>query len=166
MKTITLNLLVSTLFLPLAYAQDSHKPADPHAGHDHAAHTAQKPAVGALSDEKLPKAAKVFFKNLKNGQTIPPAFKVQFGLQGMKIKPAGEFVAGTGHHHLIIDGSGLPRGQVVPADEKHVHFGQGQTEYELKLAPGEHRLTLQFADGAHLSWGPQLSETITVKVSE
>ena len=30
----------------------------------------------------------------------------------------------------------VPLGTVVPADERHIHFGKGQTEAELKLKPG------------------------------
>ena len=61
---------------------------------------------------------------------------------------------GTGHHHLIVDGKAVPKGSVVPADATHMHFGKGQTETTLKLPPGKHTLTLQFADGAHQSYGP------------
>jgi hypothetical protein len=57
-------------------------------------------------------------------------------------------------------------GMVVPKDETHIHYGQGQTEAEVPLAPGPHALTLQFADGNHVSYGEQLSSTITVTVAE
>ena len=72
---------------------------------------------------------------------------------------------GTGHHHLIVDGQGVPAGEAVPKDDTHIHFGQGQTEHTLELSPGKHTLTLQFADGLHRSYGPALSTTITVEVS-
>ena len=52
----------------------------------------------------------------------------------------------------------------MPTDDTHIHFGKGQTETELKLAPGKHTLTMQFADGAHRSYGPDLSSTISVTV--
>lgn len=110
------------------------------------------------------KAVRVYFANLKNKQTIPTKFKIQFGLEGMKVHPAGEIIEGTGHHHLIIDGSAVPAGQVVPADAQHIHFGKGQTETEIELKPGKHKLTLQFADGAHLSYGPTYSDTVDVIV--
>ena len=71
---------------------------------------------------------------------------------------------GTGHHHLIIDGHPVEAGKAVPADATHLHFGKGQTETTLKLAPGPHTLTLQFADGLHQSYGPEMSATITVTV--
>ena len=90
--------------------------------------------------------------------------KVKFGVDGMAVKPAGDMSAGSGHHHLIVDGKPVPRGEVVPTDDTHIHFGKGQTETELKLAPGKHTLTMQFADGAHRSYGPDLSSTISVTV--
>lgn len=108
----------------------------------------------------------VFFANLKDGQTVTSPLKVKFGLKGMKIRPALEDLTDktSGHHHLIIDGGPIPAGQAIPTDDKHLHFGKGQTETEIKLPPGEHTLTLQFADGAHLSYGEAMSATIKVNV--
>lgn len=134
------------------------KKADPHAGH---AANATAPVTGF---EAAPKGSRVFFVNLKNKQTVAKKLLVKFGVEGMKILPAGEMVSGTGHHHLIIDGTAVAPGHVVPADERHIHFGKGQTEAEIELKPGNHKLTLQFANGAHLSYGPELSETIDVTV--
>jgi len=109
---------------------------------------------------------RTYFKNIKDGDTISQEQKVEFGVDGMKIRPAGEDANDktTGHHHLIIDAGGIPQGQVIVADATHLHFGKGQTETVVKLAPGEHTLTLQFADGAHRSYGPQMSATIHVTV--
>jgi hypothetical protein len=111
-------------------------------------------------------SASTFFVSPKNGETVTPKFKVKFGIKGIKIRPAGEDVADkkSGHHHLIIDGMAIAEGQPVPTDDTHKHFGKGQTETELELAPGVHSLTLQFADGAHLSYGPKLSQTINIEV--
>jgi hypothetical protein len=111
-----------------------------------------------------PAGARVFFANLKNRQVIPSKFVVKFGVEGMKIVPAGALVNGTGHHHLIIDGASIPAGQIVPADATHIHFGKGQTETEIDLSPGKHKLTLQFANGAHASYGPELADTVDVVV--
>jgi hypothetical protein len=72
--------------------------------------------------------------------------------------------ATVSHHHLIVDGGAVAKGQVVPSDAQHVHFGRGQTETELSLKPGPHTLTLQFADGAHLSYGEMMSQTIHITV--
>jgi hypothetical protein len=135
------------------------------ATHDDHAHTAP---TGAVPDTEFPPAgAKVFFKNLKPGETIPTTFKLEMGVEGMKIDTAGPLVSGSGHHHLIIDGAdSLTRGTVVAKDSVNIHFGKGQTEYELKLKPGKHKLTLQFADGLHRAYGSQMSATTEVNVKQ
>lgn len=112
------------------------------------------------------KKTQVHFVAPKDGATLSSPFKVVMGLDGMQVKNAGEMKEGTGHHHLIINGGAIPKGSVVPMDETHLHFGKGQTETELKLKPGKYKLTLQFADGAHVSYGKKLSQTITVTVKE
>ena len=79
--------------------------------------------------------------------------------------PAGEIIDGTGHHHIFINQDFTPAGQVIPTDDTHRHFGKGQTEAVLDLPPGNYKLTLQFADGLHRSYGKELSATINVKVA-
>lgn len=110
-------------------------------------------------------ADKVFFAAPADEAEVTSPFQVQFGLEGMQIGKIGDLTAGMGHHHLIIDAKGIDKGQVVPADDSHIHFGKGQTETELNLLPGEYTLTLQFADGAHRSYGADMSSTITVRVT-
>src|SRR5579872_3432150 len=108
----------------------------------------------AMALPPVPAGAKVFFKNLKNGQTVKSPFKVEMGLEGMKLDTAGAIVAGTGHHHILIDaGDSIAAGTVVPKDSTHLHFGKAQSVTELTLPPGKHTLTLQFADGIHRSYG-------------
>ena len=106
----------------------------------------------------------VDFGNLKDGDTVSSPVKVEFLVYGKTIRPAGEDVDGTGHHHIIIDGGSIQAGTVVPANDTHIHFGKGQTETTLELSPGKHTLTLQFADYAHRSFGSKWSKTITVNV--
>ena len=119
----------------------------------------------AAGGNQPPAAAQgVYLVAPADGATVTSPFKVQFGVKGMSVKPAGELVAGTGHHHLIINADAIPKGAVVPLDATHLHFGKGQTETELKLDPGTYKLTMQFADGLHLSYGKALSTTITVTV--
>ena len=115
----------------------------------------------------IPNGAMVFFKNLKNNTSISSPFKMEMGTEVIKIDTAGPVVAGSGHHHLFIDAEdSLSAGTVVPKDSTHIHFGKGQTEYELTLSPGKHKLTLQMADGAHRSYGGKLAATITVNVKK
>lgn len=115
-----------------------------------------------------PKDAKVFFVWPLDGSKVPTTFDVVFGAAGMTVVPAGEAIEDRtkGHHHIIVDGKPLKMGTVVPMDEKNIHYGKGQTQAELTLTPGKHTLTMQFADGAHRSYGDQLSQTIEVEVVE
>ncbi|NQZ60545.1 MAG: DUF4399 domain-containing protein [Lentisphaeraceae bacterium] len=106
----------------------------------------------------------VFFKNIKDGDVITGPVKVEMGINGMTVQPAGEIKEGTGHHHIVVDGAFLEDGKPVPADKKHLHYGKGQTETTLELAPGKHTLTLQFANGAHLSYGKDMSATVNITV--
>ena len=68
-------------------------------------------------------------------------------------------------HHLIIDGPAfVEKGQEIPFDDTHLHFGKAQKEGTVKLSPGEHTLTLQFADAKHRSFGKKFAKRITVVV--
>jgi len=130
-----------------------------HMNHDHSSGMPVNP-----EDVWVAEGAKVFFKNLKDGDTITSPVLIQFGAEGMAVVPAGQIVRGTGHHHIIIDAGVVKPGEVVPADENNIHYGGGQTEAEINLSPGAHTLTLQFANGIHQSYGEQMSATINVFV--
>jgi uncharacterized protein YfaP (DUF2135 family) len=109
-------------------------------------------------------AQSVDFTEPKNGAVVTSPFKVKFAVTGMEVKPAGTMDNNTGHHHLIINGDSMKVGESVPFDETHLHFGKGQTETDVTLPPGTYKLTMQFANGAHQSYGPGLSKSITVTV--
>jgi hypothetical protein len=111
-----------------------------------------------------PVAARVFFVSPKDGEKVKSPVHVQFAVEGMEIRPAGELAEKTGHHHLIIGPAGIPAGTQVPKDETHIHYGKGQTEDNVELKPGEYQLTMQFADGNHVSYGEPLSTTIKITV--
>jgi hypothetical protein len=110
--------------------------------------------------------ARVYFIEPKDGATVTSPVHVKFGLDGMTVAPAGTMTEGTGHHHVIIDGGAVPKGAVIPMDDTHLHYGKAQTEADVKLPPGDHTLTMQFADGAHRSYGPEMSSTIHVHVKQ
>ncbi len=120
----------------------------------------------------LPDAARVFFVTPSDGATVigPMAdgkvtVHVQMGVEALTVMPAGTLADGGGHHHIIVDGDPVPRGTAVPADAQHIHYGLGQTEADLQLEPGPHTLRLQFADGAHRSYGSQVHTLIHVNVA-
>lgn len=107
----------------------------------------------------------VYFENLKDGDTVSSPFKVEMGVSGMEVEPAGKVNEGFGHHHLVIDGSFIEAGVTVPANETNIHYGKGQTTTDdIVLSPGQHTLTLQFADGVHASYGAEMSKTIQITV--
>jgi len=111
--------------------------------------------------------AEVYLISPKNGATVKGPLVVRFGLKGMGVAPAGVVVENTGHHHLLVDTdlSDLNLDQPLPATDKVLHFGKGQTETTLTLPPGKHTLELVFADSKHLSFDPPLhSEKITITV--
>lgn len=118
----------------------------------------------ASSAQAAEPAKRVYFVEPKNGAVVTSPFKVVFGVSGMAVDPAGEIKADSGHHHLLINVGPMKAGEVIPIDDTHLHFGKGQTETEVTLPPGKYKLTMQFANGAHQSYGPKLSKTIKVTV--
>ena len=111
-----------------------------------------------------PPARSVMILEPADGATVSSPFKVRFGVRGMAVAPAGEVLADSGPHHLLINLEALPAGESVPFTERHLHFGKGQTETEVTLPPGSYKLTAQFANGAHQSYGKPMSQTIAVIV--
>ena len=113
-----------------------------------------------------PAKARVYFISPSNGQVLKGPVTIRFGLAEMGVAPAGTVAEATGHHHLVID-SPLPAlDQPLPKDEKHMHFGKGQTETTLTLAPGTHTLQLILGDSNHIPHQPPVYSapiTITVK---
>ena len=106
----------------------------------------------------------VWFVEPKDGATVTSPFKVVFGVRGMAVEPAGEIKADSGHHHLLINLPAMNAGEAIPVDDKHLHFGKAQTEAEVTLPPGQYKLTMQFANGAHVSYGPAMAATINITV--
>jgi hypothetical protein len=142
--------------------------------------SAQQPAepkaelkAAAASDtgqSSAPAGARVYIINLKNGDTVTSPFKVQFGLtSNMGVAPAGIDKENVGHHHLLIDTTLTPEEmtQPVASDEKHVHFGKGQTETTVTLPAGKHTLQLVLANWTHIPFKPPVqSEVITITVKD
>lgn len=109
--------------------------------------------------------AQVYFIEPSDGATVSNPVMVKFGLSGMGVAPAGVDKANTGHHHLIIDADLPALDQPVPSDNQHKHFGGGQTETSLTLAPGKHTLQLLLGDKGHMPHQPAVhSQKITITV--
>ena len=122
MRTIAPICSLLLLFLPaLSQAQN----ATPAPAHCHA--PPRPPARWNISSRR------------RTGPKVTSPFTVRFGLKGMGVAPAGVTNANTGHHHLLIDTDLPPDNLPIPNDDKHRHFGAGQTEVELTLPPGSTR---------------------------
>jgi hypothetical protein len=124
------------------------------------------PLAGAQERSSAPADAKVYIIAPKDGARVHSPVLVQFGLKGMGIAPAGVKFDNSGHHHLLIDTDApADLSAPLPANEHVVHFGKGQTETTLTLAPGKHTLQLLFADLNHVPHNPPLlSDKITITV--
>lgn len=126
-------------------------------------------AVSAIAADRMaaPAGAEVYFIAPQNGAKLHGPVTVKFGLKGLGIAPAGVKFDNTGHHHLLVDTdlSELKLDAPLPATDKILHFGKGQTETTLTLPPGKHTLQLIFADYLHQSFDPALhSKKITITV--
>jgi hypothetical protein len=125
-------------------------------------------AAIALAQERTPSpaGAEAYIISPKNGAHVHSPVLVQFGLKGMGIAPAGIKFDNSGHHHLLIDTD--PPSDLsapLPATDKIVHFGKGQTETLLNLSPGKHTLQLLLGDQNHIPHSPPvLSQPITITV--
>jgi hypothetical protein len=114
-----------------------------------------------------PPGAAVYFTDIKDGATLPTKVTIRFGLRGMELAPAGNPKPNSGHHHLLIDTELPPMDAPIPNDFNHLHFGNAQTEAEVRLAPGEHTLQLLLGDENHIPHSPPvMSERVRVRVVE
>ena len=150
MRTLIMAALI--LAAPLASAQAPAAPA---------------PAA-ALPRSASPPGAQAYIISPKDGATVTSPVLVQFGLKGMGVAPAGVKFDNTGHHHLLIDTDApADPGAPLPATDKIVHFGKGQTEASVPLSPGKHTLQLLLGDQNHVPHNPPvISGRITITVAK
>ena len=127
---------------------------------------ASAPAFAAdMPRQPAPEGAEAYIISPEDGATVSSPVTVVFGLRGMGVAPAGVQQANTGHHHLLIDTQAPSLSMPLPATEQVVHFGAGQTETQIDLAPGEHTLQLILGDHLHIPHNPPVtSEVVTITV--
>ena len=122
-------------------------------------------AAAALERTPAPPGVKLYLISPADGATVTSPVTVRFGLSGMGVAPAGVAFEATGHHHLIVDAPLPAADQPIPQGAQHLHFGKGQTETTLPLAPGTHTLQLLLGDLNHVPHDPPVaSERITITV--
>ena len=118
-----------------------------------------------------PAMAGVNFAGIKSGATLSSPAHLEFKVEGLEVKPAGQcvverlhclpiqipncyqtisttnlhpaegFIAGTGHFHVLIDQPAPAEGEAIPFDDAHKHYGKGQTEDDVALTPVSGHLT-------------------------
>ena len=121
--------------------------------------------AGAADQTPSAAGAKAYIVSPHDGDTVSSPVTVIFGLKGMGVAPAGTDKANTGHHHLLVDTDIPAQDQPLPASATLIHFGGGQTETTLELAPGTHTLQLVLGDMNHVPRKPAVvSEKITITV--
>jgi hypothetical protein len=125
-------------------------------------------AVYAQERTPSPPGAEVYIVSPKDGASVKSPVTVVFGLKGMGVAPAGVKFENTGHHHLLID-TDVPKdlNAPLPTTDQVRHFGKGQTEASIELAPGKHTLQLVLGDQNHIPHNPPVeSKKITITVTK
>jgi len=114
---------------------------------------AESPALHPWQAPTPRASAEAYLTNLKDGAVIETPFVLKFGLSGgWGLAPISKAArAKSGHHHLLINRE-LPLNfkQPLPFNEQYIHFGKGQMEHVLSLAPGAYTLRMLLADQKHL----------------
>ena len=92
-----------------------------------------------------------------------------FGVENFQISPVPEEAStpreGLGHYHLGVNAECLPAGEIIPAADPWVHFGDGSDGMELTLEGGEYRFSVQIGDDEHRTL-EGLCETITIRMED
>jgi hypothetical protein len=162
-----MNTRIAVLLLGgLLAACGQQEPAAPPAPPPAATPPATPPPTASLPRTPAPAGAAAYIVEPSDGAMVSSPVRVVFGLKGFGVAPAGVERADAGHHHLLVD-TGLPAnlGLPIPNDEQHRHFGGGQTEVELTLAPGRHTLQLLLGDHLHVPHDPPIaSALVTIEV--
>ena len=110
---------------------------------------------------------KVYFGNLEDGSNVESPFKVEMKAENLIVEPATMGVTeGHGHFHIVLNAPLSSPAEPMPKDEKHIHYGDGQTSTTLDLPVGQHTLILQFADGAHVPYDPPVYQQIQINVTK
>ena len=112
----------------------------------------------------------MFFVEPKANATVKSPAHLKFGVENYKIAavPDGTVETarpGVGHFHVGIDVPCVDDGKtIVKGTPSWVHFGKGDSEIDMQLTPGKHKLALQFADDLHNAIKGMCTE-ITVNVA-
>jgi len=108
--------------------------------------------------------ADVSFAAPDDGATVESPVSVAFeASENVDVEEAGEVSQTGGHFHVLINEEPVAVGEEIPNDDTHRHYGDGSTEAELELEPGEYDLVLQMGDGEHLARPATDEVSVTVE---
>lgn len=132
--------------------------------------TTTAPPAAAAAKPASSGGPRVFFVEPADGATVKSPVKLRFGIENYELAavPQGDITAARprmGHHHVGVDTDCLPAGTVIPKANPWVHHGGAQTEMDMQLTPGKHKLTLQLGDDTHTTI-EGLCSSVTVNVTE
>ena len=119
--------------------------------------------------EDQPDDAAAMFVTPQDGDTVQSPVQIEAEVEGVELAPAGEPVVGEGHLHVLVNRECFEEGETIPgpseeAEEDGIyHWGDGRSEGEIELEPGEYDLCLGLADGPHRAFGETDEITITVE---
>lgn len=126
--------------------------------------TATETATDAYRNEADANASVSFAVPADGAALTSRSVQWQATPEGVTIQAAGDVTGGAGHSHIIVDTDPVTPGETIPSDDAHIHYGTGQTDGVLELAPGDHTLHLQLGDGEHTAMA--LTDTVDVTVSD
>ena len=112
---------------------------------------------------------RVFFAEPQDGATVNSPVHLKFGIENYQVAavPQGTVDTarpGMGHYHVAVDSDCLSAGTAIQKAEPWVHFGTGNSEIDMQLPPGKHKLTLELGDDLHRAV-EGLCTSITVDVT-
>jgi hypothetical protein len=157
---------IGAVMVSVACSQQDAADAEPAASETKAAAEIVEAAVpAAMPRTASPDGAKIFFISPADGDTVTSPVSIEFGIEGMSVVKAGDSQPDSGHHHLLVDTDLPDLGLPIPADEHHIHFGDGSTSTEIALEPGTHTLRMLLGDHLHIPHeSPIMSDPITITV--
>ena len=125
--------------------------------------------MSAPTDVSAQGKPRIFFVAPKNGASVKSPVHLKFGIENYKIAPVpdGDVKTarpGVGHYHVGVETGCLKPGEtIVKGTPSWIHLGKGDSEMDMQLTPGKHRLSLQLGDDLH-NTVKGLCSTITVNV--
>ncbi len=127
---------------------------------------AAAPAAAAPAASAEPR---VFFIQPTDGATVKSPVHLQLGMENYMLMAVPEGTPtmareGMAHQHVGVDTQCLPVGETIPKADPWVHMGNGASEMDMQLTPGDHTLTVQAGDNLHKTL-PNMCSTITVHVT-